>query len=89
LNSDQNILIDHALLTTRFSYRFIKRLLDVVLSLLLTIFFSPFFIIISITLLFSSGWPILYQWNVVGKNGVPFKSWKFRTMVTDADKINI
>lgn len=33
--------------------------------------------------------PILYDWYVVGKNGTPFKSWKFRTMVTNADEIKI
>ena len=32
---------------------------------------------------------VLYTWNVVGKNGVPFKSWKFRTMVPNADELKI
>jgi crotonobetainyl-CoA:carnitine CoA-transferase CaiB-like acyl-CoA transferase len=32
---------------------------------------------------------VLYEWNVVGKNGVPFKSWKFRTMVPDAEIVKI
>ena len=37
----------------------------------------------------SSNGPVLYKWNVVGKNGVPFNSWKFRTMVPKADEIKI
>ena len=31
--------------------------------------------------------PLLYQWNVVGLNKKPFKSWKFRTMVLNADQM--
>ncbi len=31
--------------------------------------------------------PVLYNWNVVGKDGVFFKSYKFRTMVFNADKL--
>lgn len=30
---------------------------------------------------------VLYKWDVVGKNGVPFRSWKFRTMIINADII--
>ena len=37
----------------------------------------------------TSNGPVLYKWNVVGKNGVHFKSWKFRTMEEDADSIKI
>ena len=37
----------------------------------------------------SSIGPVLFTWNVVGKNGNPFKSWKFRSMVPDAGKIKI
>ncbi len=66
---------------------FIKRIIDMVGSLAALIIFSPFMIIAAIGILISDGRPIFYNWNVVGINKKPFKSWKFRTMVKDADKI--
>ncbi len=35
----------------------------------------------------SSGTPVLYRWNVVGKDGRPFVGYKFRTMVVGADRL--
>ena len=70
-----------------FPYQYIKRSIDIILSMILIIIFLPIYILISLIIKVMSEGPVLYNWNVVGKNGVPFKSWKFRTMVTNADKI--
>ena len=72
-----------------FQYRIIKRILDILLSLILIILFIPIFVIIVIMIKSTSMGSVLYTWNVIGKNGVPFKSWKFRTMVPNADKLKI
>jgi lipopolysaccharide/colanic/teichoic acid biosynthesis glycosyltransferase len=42
---------------------------------------------ISVLIKASSKGPIFYNWRVVGKNGVFFNSYKFRTMVVNADKL--
>jgi len=65
----------------------VKRIIDIIISLIAIISYAPFMIIAAIGILISDGRPILYSWYVVGLNKKPFKSWKFRTMVKDADKI--
>jgi len=78
-------LIQPHINTTRFSYYFIKRFIDILLSILLIIILSPMYIIIILLIYFSSGLPILYPWRIIGFRGKYCKSWKFRTMVVDAE----
>jgi len=63
----------------------IKRLLDVVISLLALIIFSPVFIILAIMIKTSSKGPVFYSQERVGKFGKPFTIYKFRTMVNGAE----
>jgi lipopolysaccharide/colanic/teichoic acid biosynthesis glycosyltransferase len=44
-------------------------------------------LIAAIGIWLTEGRPILYQWNVMGLNKQPIKSWKFRTMVKNADEL--
>lgn len=64
----------------------LKRLFDIVASLIGIIFLMPFFIIICVAQLINSGFPIFYLQNRVGKDNKDFKLFKFRTMHTDSDK---
>jgi exopolysaccharide biosynthesis polyprenyl glycosylphosphotransferase len=64
---------------------YLKRLIDIVVSGILLIILSPFFLVIAIAVKLTSEGPVLYEWNVLGFNKRPFGSWKFRTMVQDAD----
>jgi exopolysaccharide biosynthesis polyprenyl glycosylphosphotransferase len=66
---------------------YIKRLLDIGVSGVMLIVLSPLFLIMSLLIKATSKGPLLYQWNVVGLNKKPFKSWKFRTMVLNADQM--
>ncbi|MGB8065792.1 MAG: sugar transferase [Candidatus Sulfotelmatobacter sp.] len=68
------------------SSRWIKRGIDLVLGTILLIFTAPVMLVIACVIWIRDGNPILYQWKVVGQNGKPFLSWKFRTMVRDADR---
>lgn len=68
-------------------WRIVKRVFDLVFSLAIMILFSPIFIAIGISVLVSSGWPIFYSQKRIGLNGKPFKFYKFRSMVRDADKM--
>ena len=68
-------------------YLILKRLFDIVVSIIGLILTIPIYIMIKICYLvkgdFSS---IIYSHKRVGKNGKVFKLYKFRSMVKDADK---
>ena len=64
---------------------YLKRLIDILMSGILLIVLSPFFLVTGILIKLTSEGPVFYEWNVVGFNKKPFRSWKFRTMVKDAD----
>ena len=67
--------------------RFIKRLLDILLSLFFLIFAIPLYIIIGIAIMLDDGFPIFYRPLRGGYKNKPFRIFKFRTMVRNADKI--
>src|SRR5579872_7105007 len=64
----------------------IKRAIDVAGSTSALILLAPVFLVIAIAIWSRDGFPILYPWRVVGKDGIPFLGWKFRTMVRNADQ---
>ncbi len=64
-----------------------KRLLDLTLSLVLLVALLPVLAVVAIAVLIAYGWPVLYLANRVGRGGRPFRMWKFRTMVRNADKV--
>ncbi|MFU0823643.1 sugar transferase [Clostridium sp.] len=64
----------------------VKRLMDIVLSLIGIIILIPFYIIIAIAIKLDSKGPVIFKQIRVGKDNVPFKIYKFRTMVPDAEK---
>lgn len=67
-------------------YLRIKRLLDILVSVLGLLLLGPIAFFVKIAYLFSGDKAkIFYSQNRVGKNGKVFKMWKFRTMVPDAD----
>ena len=68
-------------------YFFIKRLIDIFISLLALLILFPVLALISLGILISSGLPILYVQERVGKEWRKFQIIKFRTMVDDADQI--
>lgn len=63
-----------------FYERFVKRFLDVILSLLALIILSPLFLIIAICSKIFIGGKIIYAQPRPGKNGKIFKLYKFRSM---------
>lgn len=63
-----------------------KRLFDFSMALLGLIILSPVLILISLIILLTMGWPIFYRQQRIGRNGVPFRIVKFRSMVKDAEK---
>lgn len=68
-------------------YKVIKRILDVIFSFAFIVFFSPILLAISLLIVSYDGLPFIYTQQRTGKMGRPFKIYKFRTMVKNADKI--
>ncbi len=69
-------------------YKFIfKRIFDIIFSISVMCILLPLYILISLLVILNSGLPIFYIWKVVGKDGVYFKSYKFRTMIKNADNM--
>jgi len=65
-----------------------KRFIDIFLSLFLILLFSPIIIIVAIAIKLDSKGPILADTpERVGKNGKPFKMYKFRSMVENAHEL--
>lgn len=66
-------------------YIVIKRILDLLISLVLVILLSPLFLIVSIAIKLDSPGPVLYKQTRTGLNGKDFTLLKFRSMVADND----
>lgn len=64
-----------------------KRLFDLFVSFFVLIFFFPIGIIIALAIVFESRGGVFYRQQRVGKDGMPFRLWKFRTMRVNADKL--
>ncbi len=63
----------------------VKRLCDIVLSVLALVVLSPVFLITAILVKCTSPGPIFYTQERIGYKGKPFKMHKFRSMYTDAE----
>ncbi|TDI80264.1 MAG: sugar transferase [Caldithrix sp.] len=64
-----------------------KRIVDIVLSILITLILSPLFFLVAILVKLASKGPVFFRHARVGKNEEPFQMWKFRTMTHGADQI--
>ena len=64
----------------------IKRLLDVIFSVVLLIVSLPLTIIIAIVIKLEDKGPVFYKQSRVTKNGKIFEIFKFRSMIVDAEK---
>ncbi|WP_434167463.1 sugar transferase [Peribacillus frigoritolerans] len=70
-------------------YKKIKRLLDIVLSLIGLIILSPILIIVAIAIKMESNGPVIFQQERLGLNGKVFKIYKFRSMCVGAEKSGV
>ena len=67
-------------LTERFTYRFLKRVLDFFVSALVLILLAPVLALIAVALKLSSSAPVLFKQQRVGQSGKKFWIYKFSTM---------
>ncbi|MDP2237757.1 MAG: sugar transferase [Bacteroidales bacterium] len=63
----------------------VKRIMDIVVSLIAMILLIPVYIFTAIGVKISSKGPILYSQERIGLKGKPFKMHKFRSMFSDAE----
>ncbi|MCQ6526096.1 sugar transferase [Bacillus mycoides] len=66
--------------------RFIKRLMDFILSLIAIIMLSPVFLIVAFLVKTKLGSPVLFKQERPGLNGTIFKMYKFRTMTDEKNE---
>jgi len=64
----------------------VKRLLDVIAGILGLLLLSPLFVFIAIRVRYSSKGSIFYSQERIGYKGKPFRMYKFRSMIHDAEK---
>lgn len=64
---------------------FLKRTIDIVLSLTFLVLFSPLILITAIAIKATSKGPLLFSQTRSGLNGRKFKLYKFRTMIVGAE----
>ena len=74
------------LLAKRRGSLLIKRIFDVVVSALMLLILSPVFLVLAIAIKLDSPGPVFYRQVRVTQYGKQFRIFKFRSMVSDADK---
>lgn len=65
----------------------LKRIFDIIVSIFMIILLSPVLIAVSIWIKLDSKGPVFYRQERITQYGRVFRIYKFRTMVTGADKI--
>ncbi len=78
-----NLLTENIPVTSRW----IKRCMDIFFASIMLILFLPALIIVPFLIKLTSKGPVIFTQVRAGLNGKPFKLYKFRTMVLDADKL--
>lgn len=69
------------------SYNFIKRIIDIICSLIGLILLAPFLLIVIIAIKCESKGPVIFSQERVGFKGKNFKMYKFRSMVINAEEL--
>ncbi len=64
-----------------------KRTFDVIVSALTLASIAPLLAVVALTIKVNDGGPILFKQRRIGRNGVPFEMFKFRSMVLNAEEL--
>lgn len=71
----------------KYFYSFIKRLFDIIASLIGSIVLIPVTLIVGLAIKLEDGGPIFFRQERLTKDGKPFKLIKFRSMVVNAEAL--
>ncbi|MBT2489634.1 exopolysaccharide biosynthesis polyprenyl glycosylphosphotransferase [Streptomyces sp. ISL-96] len=78
--------LDCGLLTASSRQLLGKRVLDIVVALLALILLSPIVLVAACAIKLSSAGPVFYLQERAGRDGKPFRMFKFRSMCLDAER---
>lgn len=70
-------------------YQVSKRLFDLLGSALGLLLLLPLGALLALLIKLSDRGPVIYRQTRIGRLGAPFRIWKFRTMVVNADKLGL
>lgn len=84
INSKEFIYVPEKSIT---GYLILKRIFDVILSIVGIIIISPILVLVAIAIKLDSPGKVIYTQNRVGENGKMFKMYKFRSMVSNSDEV--
>ena len=70
-----------------FYNRCVKRVIDFVLAVILFVTLSWLYVFVAIAIIIDDGFPVFYRAQRGGYKNKPFRIFKFRTMVKNADRI--
>jgi lipopolysaccharide/colanic/teichoic acid biosynthesis glycosyltransferase len=65
----------------------VKRVFDLCVGASALALLSPLFLAIAIAVWLDDGSPVFYRAVRIGRGGIPFRIWKFRTMCVDAESV--
>lgn len=68
-------------------YEFLKRVLDIICSLTGLIVLMPILVVVAILIKIESNGSIFFSQDRVGKDGIAFKMYKFRSMIINAEEL--
>lgn len=83
----EKLQLDKSKIGNRYFYYSIKRIFDILASAAALILLSPLFLFLAIKIKDEDGGPVFYSQERIGKDGKPFKMWKFRSMIVNADQM--
>ena len=67
--------------------RVVKRTFDLVIATLILLVAWPILLLVALAIKLDSSGPIIFAQERIGENGQPFKMYKFRSMITDAEHL--
>ena len=83
----KKVKLDPSKVNGRLVYHTVKRGFDILASGVALVLLSPLFGVLTVKIKKEDGGPAFYSQTRIGKNGKPFKMWKFRSMVVNADQM--
>lgn len=83
----KKVKLDPSKVKGRLVYHTVKRGFDILASGVALVLLSTLFGVLTVKIKKEDGGPAFYSQTRIGKNGKPFKMWKFRSMIVNADKM--
>ena len=85
--SNELLYSDEDETTNNITYKFIKRTIDIIGSIIGLVVLSPILLIVIVAIKIESNGPVVFSQERVGYKGKKFKMYKFRSMVQNAEEL--